>query len=107
MVAILIVAGIFAYYMLEGQSPLIRVGVILLSVLLAVLLGYFTEAGKRLFIFAQESKAEALKVIWPTRKESFQMTGVVFAFVSAMSLFLWLVDTGLLFVVQKIMGSGE
>ena len=99
--SLLVVAAITAYYMLEGQPPLIRFGAIILSILLALLLGYFTEAGKRFFVFAQESKAEALKVSWPSRKESFQMTGVVFAFVAVMSVFLWLVDTGLLFIVQR------
>jgi preprotein translocase subunit SecE len=32
------------------------------------------------------------KVVWPSRKESLQMTGYVFAFVVVMALFLWLAD---------------
>jgi preprotein translocase subunit SecE len=31
-------------------------------------------------------------VVWPTRAETIQMTGIVFAFVIVMAIFLWLVD---------------
>ncbi|MBA2483077.1 MAG: preprotein translocase subunit SecE, partial [Nitrosomonas sp.] len=44
---------------------------------------------------------------WPTRKETVQTSGVVFAFVIAMALFLWLVDAGLLAAVKAIMGQGD
>jgi preprotein translocase subunit SecE len=51
--------------------------------------------------------AEARKVVWPTRKETIQTTGVVFAFVVVMALFLWLVDAGLLWAVKLLMGQGN
>jgi preprotein translocase subunit SecE len=46
-------------------------------------------------------------VVWPTRKETIQTTLIVFAFVVVMSLFLWAVDAGLLYIVKKLIGTGE
>jgi preprotein translocase subunit SecE len=45
-------------------------------------------------------------VVWPSRKETLQTTGVVFLFVFVMALFLWVVDVGLLWVTQKLLGTG-
>lgn len=42
--------------------------------------------------FMRQVQAETKKVVWPTRKESMQMTAYVFAFVAIMSVFLWLTD---------------
>ena len=56
--------------------------------------------------FSRESWEEAKRVVWPTRKETLQTTGVVFLFVFTMALFLWVVDTGLLWVTQKLLGTG-
>ncbi|MDO9482457.1 MAG: preprotein translocase subunit SecE, partial [Hydrogenophaga sp.] len=50
---------------------------------------------------------EAKKVVWPTRKETIQMTGVVMAFVVVMALFLWAVDSILMWLVKLAMGQGS
>jgi preprotein translocase subunit SecE len=46
-------------------------------------------------------------VSWPTRKETVQTTGVVFAFVVVMALFLFAVDTSLAWLVKLLTGRGE
>jgi preprotein translocase subunit SecE len=46
-------------------------------------------------------------VVWPTRKETLQTTAVVFAFAVAMAVFLWLVDTGLLWAVKILLNRSE
>ena len=51
--------------------------------------------------------AETRRVVWPSRKETWQTTLVVFALVVVMGLFLWLVDWGLLVIVQRLMGRAE
>jgi len=56
-------------------------------------------------VFAQESVGETKKVVWPTRKETLQTTGVVFAFMVVMALFLWMVDAGLLWAVKRLLGQ--
>ena len=50
------------------------------------------ETGKRLIAFGRDSYREVMKVVWPTAQEAMTMTGYVFAFVTVMALFLWLVD---------------
>jgi preprotein translocase subunit SecE len=46
-------------------------------------------------------------VVWPTKKETMQTTGVVIAFAVVMALFLWAVDASLLLAVNKLMGRSE
>ena len=41
---------------------------------------------------------------WPNRKETIQMTGIVFAFVVVMALFLFSVDTLLAWVLKMVTG---
>jgi preprotein translocase subunit SecE len=61
--------------------------------------------GKQFHVYAQESVAETRKVVWPTRKETLQTTGIVFVFMVVMALFLWLVDASLLWIVKKLLGQ--
>jgi len=42
-------------------------------------------------------------VVWPTRKESLQTTGAVFAFVVAMAVFLWLTDKSLEYLMYDVL----
>ena len=46
-------------------------------------------------------------MVWPTRKETLQTTGVVIAFAITMALFLWAVDASLMVMVNKLMGRGD
>lgn len=52
--------------------------------------------------FVREVQVEARKVIWPERKEAMQATLMVVIMVLFVSLFLWLVDSGLSWLVQKV-----
>jgi len=107
-VAFLVVAlGIAGFYLLSGSPTVVRVLSVLAGVGLAATIAYFTVPGKAFFAFSQESVAEARKVVWPTRKETMQMTGVVILFVVVMALFLWLVDSGLFWLVKLVMGRSE
>ena len=63
--------------------------------------------GKQFFRFAIDARDEAKKVVWPTRKETIQMTGVVMAFVVVMALFLWAVDGILMWLVKLALGRGS
>jgi len=103
--ALLIAAGIAGFYYL-GQSPMI-VRVLMVMAGLAVAAGvlWTSEPGKQFYAFAQESVTETKKVVWPTRKETLQTTGIVFAFMVVMALFLWIVDASLLWVVKKLLGQ--
>lgn len=43
--------------------------------------------------FLRETRGELRKVIWPTREESWRLTGIVLASTLAFSIFLWIFDT--------------
>jgi len=103
----LLLAGIAAFYYWD-QSPLIaRVGAVLGGTVAAVVVFWTSAQGKLFFSFAQDSIDETKRVVWPTRKETLQTTGIVFAFVFVMAVFLWLVDWGLLALVKLLMGQSD
>ncbi len=52
--------------------------------------------------FIQQVRAETAKVVWPTRKETMQMTLYVFGFVVIMALFLWFTDKTLEWVLYDL-----
>ena len=90
--ALLVVAGVVAFYALGKQDLWVRVAALLALAIAGVGLFFTAEAGKQLIAFGRDAVKEAKKVVWPTRKEATQMTGYVFAFVFVMALFLWLTD---------------
>jgi len=90
---LVIIAGIVGFSVLESKIPMVgRIAVFIGSLILAAVIAWFSEPGRRTIAFAQESYNEVRRVVWPTRKETMQMTGIVFAFVAVMGLFLWLLD---------------
>ena len=104
---LLVCAGITGFYLL-GESPAImRVAVVLAGVGLGAAVAWSSAPGKQFYAFAQESAAETRKVVWPSRKESMQTTGIVFLFVVTMAIFLWVVDAGILWVVKLVMGRSD
>lgn len=102
---LLFIAGIAGFYYLRDSAMVIRVISVLSGIALAVVMFWFTSQGKQFFAFAGESSEETRKVIWPSRKETLQTTGIVFAFVLMMAIFLWMVDAGLLLAVRYMMGQ--
>ncbi len=104
---LLIAAGVVGFYALQDSAAVLRVLSVLLGVMLAAGVFWTTPSGKRFFGFARDSVAEAKRVVWPTRKETMQTTGVVILFAVVMALFLWAVDASLLLIVNKLMGRSE
>jgi len=99
--------GIAGFYYLRDNAMVIRVVSVLTGFLLAATVAWFTVQGKQFYAFSREASEETKKVVWPNRKETVQMTGLVFAFVVVMAIFLWMVDAGLLLSVKYVMGRGE
>jgi len=90
---LVIIAGIVGFSVLESKLPTVaRVAIFVGSLALAALIAWMSEPGRRTIAFAHESYNEVKRVVWPTRKETLQMTGIVFAFVAIMGLFLWVLD---------------
>jgi preprotein translocase subunit SecE len=101
---LLVVAGIAGFYFLAERAMILRVASVLLGFAAAAGVFATSQPGREFHDFSQESIAETKKVVWPTRKETLQTTGVVVAFVVIMALFLWIVDASLLWVVKKLLG---
>ena len=104
--AIVVIAGFWGFYYLAASPAIARIGVILATVLVAAGIAWTTEPGKRFYAYTQESIVEAKKVVWPSRKETVQSTGVVVAFVVIMAIFLWIVDAALAWVVDLFIRGG-
>jgi preprotein translocase subunit SecE len=104
---LLVAAGIAGYYYLHESAAALRLGIILIGFALALAVLYTSNIGKVFFAFSRDSIAEAKRVVWPTRKETLQTTGVVILFAVTMALFLWMVDAGLMMLVNRLMGRGE
>lgn len=100
---VVVIAGIVAFSVLRAQPDSVRVGAFVGSLVLAAILVWMSEPGRRTFSFAQESYAEVKRVSWPTRKETLQMTGIVFAFVAIMGIFMWVLDKGIEWVIYGLL----
>ena len=98
----IVLASIACFYLLGKQGPLIQWAALLLGLALAVVMFLVSEHGRQFIAFARDASREVKKVVWPTRKESLQMTGYVFAFVVLMALFLWFTDKTLEWVLYDL-----
>jgi preprotein translocase subunit SecE len=102
---LMVAAGIAGFYQL-GDSPLVlRVASVLAGLAAAAAVAWTSEPGKVFFAYAQDSVAETKKVVWPTRKETVQSTGLVMVFVIIMAIFLWFVDAILVWLVKLLLGT--
>jgi preprotein translocase subunit SecE len=99
---LLVAAGVAGFYLLGEAALILRVLSVLAGVAAGATVAWFTEPGQRFFVFGQESWTETKKVAWPSRKETVQTTGVVFAFVVVMAIFLWLTDKSLEWVLYDL-----
>jgi preprotein translocase subunit SecE len=59
------------------------------------------------FEFIQQVRAEAAKVVWPTRRETMITTGLVVLLVVSVSIFFLVVDQVLREVVSLALGFGR
>jgi preprotein translocase subunit SecE len=99
------VAGVLGFTFLTEQPMLARVGVLIGGLLLALVIAWFSQSGKRFLAYARESYEETKRVVWPSRKETVTTTGIVFGFVVIMAIFLFLVDKSLEWVLYDTLLS--
>jgi preprotein translocase subunit SecE len=98
------IAGIVGFFYLKGlnKPALVAAGALVAGLAFAVLLLWTSTTGRDFLGFAKESVRETKKVVWPTRKEATQITGIVFAFVLVMAIFLWGTDKILEFLLYDV-----
>lgn len=100
--ALIIIVAFVAYLSLQNQPQYVKSLVLLAGFVLAGVVLFVSPTGKALVAFAKEAYKETRKVVWPTRKEVLQMTGVVFVFVFVMALFILGVDKTIEWVLYDL-----
>ena len=98
----LLIAGVAGFYLLGDQMMFVRVLAVLAGLCAGAAVAWFTTPGQAFFSFGKEAWVETRKVAWPSKKETLQTTGVVFAFVVVMALVLWMADKSLEWIVYDL-----
>ncbi len=80
---------------------------VLAWMVLAALLTVFifqTVQGNNFYSLVKQSWCELQKVVWPTRRETVQVTMIVMLIVFVTALLLWGIDTFLMWLMSKLTG---
>ena len=101
-----VAAGVYGFYYFAESALALRMLMVLAGLAVASGVVYASAPGKEFVQFARESIDEGKKVAWPTRKETIQMTLIVFAFAIVMAIFLALVDTGIGSIISWLTKRG-
>jgi len=81
------------------------VGLLLASgVALAITLQ--TDQGRTVWAFIQDAQVEVRKVVWPTRQETLQTTGIVVITVIFFAIIMGILDWGLGAAIGFVIGHG-
>jgi len=103
--AFALVGGLYAFYYYAADVALAwRVLMVLGGTVAGIGIAMTSVQGERLWHFIQGSRVEIRKVIWPTKQETTQTAIAVFVFTLVMMLFFWLLDSGLLWLTQTLVG---
>lgn len=102
LVAVLVIASVAGFYLLNKQGAVAQWAALIVGLVAAAGVFLVSEPGRQFVAFAQDAWREVKKVVWPTRKETLQMTAYVFAFVVIMALFLWFTDKTLEWVLYDL-----
>ncbi|MDB5796566.1 MAG: secE [Paucimonas sp.] len=97
-----VIAGVIGFYLLAGRPTYVRAGALVAGLIVGVALAWTTVSGQGFVNFARDAVRETKKVVWPTRREALQITGVVFGFVLVMAIFLWGTDKLLEFALYDL-----
>jgi preprotein translocase subunit SecE len=87
-----VIAGVVGFYLLSDKATVVRAAALVAGLVVAVAIAWTSASGRDFVNFAKEAVRETKKVVWPTRKETLQMTAIVFGFVLVMAIFLWGTD---------------
>lgn len=101
---VLLALGVFGNWYYRDESLLLRVLGLLGVAIVAVGIALQTERGRAIWSLFKESRAEIRRVVWPTRQETLQTTVIVLVLVLVFALILWLLDSGLSWLVSSVIG---
>lgn len=104
MVLALLAGGVVGNWYFQEESLLIRALGLVAGAAVAGFVAYTTERGQRVWSLAREARAEIRRVVWPTRQQTTQTTGIVLILILVFSLILWGLDSLLSWLVQGVIG---
>ena len=102
-VSVILGAGVFGNWYYQDQSLLIRVVALLVLGLAAFGIAIQTVKGRAAWTLIREARGEIRRVVWPTWEETSQTTMIVLVLVLIFSLLLWMLDSGLSWVVSLVL----
>ncbi|MGB0895560.1 MAG: preprotein translocase subunit SecE [Parashewanella sp.] len=101
---VLLAAAVVGNQMYSEASVLVRAIGVVVAFAIAAVIALQTVKGKQALEFAREAQIEIRKVVWPTRQEALNTTFIVLAATAILAVVLWLMDMGLLKIVNLITG---
>lgn len=102
-IALLVAASLGNQYAAQA-SIWLRIGGITLACVLALGLAWTTAQGRSLVDMSRKSWAEAQRIVWPSKDETWQTTLIVLGVVLLSSLLLWGIDTLFGWGISAIIG---
>ena len=97
-------AGVFGNWYYQDQSLLYRVLGMLVLAAAALGVAVQTARGQASWILMKEARSEIRRVVWPSWDETFQTTMIVLVLILVFALLLWLLDSGLSWLVSSVIG---
>lgn len=97
-------AAIYGNWYFQDQPLLYRVGGVLVLGVLAFMMLVQTSWGSNAWTLMKEARSEIRRVVWPSRTETTQTTMVVLVLVLIFALILWMLDSGLSWLVSTVIG---
>ena len=85
-------ASIISFQVYAEEGIVFRVLLLCIGLGISLMLLFLSPTGRNFIIYFKESIQEAKRVVWPTKKETFQTVVMVFLFVLFSAIFLWLAD---------------
>ena len=98
-------AGVAVFYLMPQWSGVIRGLLVAVGFGLALVVFGLTVKGREAREFFSDSMFELRKVVWPTREESYRITGMVLIVVFLISLILSGFDFVISWLIKLLLGS--
>ncbi len=89
---VIVIAGFVGFYYLDSQPIWLRWLLVLFALVGAAAVASKSALGKDVWRFIQSARIELRKVVWPTKKDTTNVTIVVFVAVVVLGLFFWGLD---------------
>ncbi|MGI9326582.1 MAG: preprotein translocase subunit SecE [Pseudomonadales bacterium] len=105
LVVVALVGGaVYGNWYFQEQPLLYRVAGVLVIAVIAFFALIQTQWGSTAWGLMKDARSEIRRVVWPTRTETTQTTLVVLVLVLVFALILWLLDSGLSWLVSTVIG---